>query len=101
MSVEYNEKDMIPGPVIDPDSKVFWDSVQNQELVFQKCGDCGQLRHPPRPVCPKCRSLNIGWEPSSGRGTVHSMTTYHEAPHPGLKVPYTVVLIELEEGFDA
>jgi uncharacterized OB-fold protein len=26
------------------------------------------------------------------------MVTYHESPHPGLKAPYTVVLIEMEDG---
>jgi uncharacterized OB-fold protein len=38
------------------------------------------------------------WVPSTGKGTIHSWVTYHEAPHPGFKVPYSVVLVELEEG---
>ncbi len=98
MTVNYNKNEMIPAPVVDPDSKAFWDAVQNQELVFQKCGDCGRLRHPPRPVCPKCRSLNIEWEPSSGKGTIYSKTIYRKSPHPGMKAPFTVVLVELDEG---
>ncbi len=98
MSVRYNKKNMIPGPVVDPDSEAFWNAISDGKLVFQKCGDCGKLRHPPRPVCPKCRSLNIEWEPSSGKGTVYSKIIYRKSPHPGLKAPYTVVLVELDEG---
>ena len=49
-------------------------------------------------MCPKCRSLEKEWSPSSGKGTIHSWVTYQEAPHPGFKAPYSVVLVELEEG---
>lgn len=98
MSVEYDKKNLIPGPTIQPDNKPFWEGIERQELIFQKCGDCGALRHPPQPVCSKCRSLNVAWEPSSGKGKIHSMVTYHESPHPGLKAPYSVVLIEMEDG---
>ena len=29
---------------------------------------------------------------------MHSWVTYRESPHPGFKAPYSVVLVELEEG---
>jgi uncharacterized OB-fold protein len=29
---------------------------------------------------------------------VHSWVTYRESPHPAFKAPYSVVLVELEEG---
>jgi uncharacterized OB-fold protein len=38
------------------------------------------------------------WVTSSGKGTVHSWVTYSESPHPAFKAPYSVVLVELEEG---
>ena len=28
------------------------------ELRIQRCADCGELRHPPGPMCPACRSTN-------------------------------------------
>ncbi len=34
----------------------------------------------------------------SGKGIVYSWVTYHESPHPAFKAPYSVVLVELEEG---
>jgi hypothetical protein len=49
-------------------------------------------------MCPKCRSLEIEWVPSSGKGKVYSWVTYRQSPHPGFKAPYSVVLVELEEG---
>jgi uncharacterized OB-fold protein len=36
--------------------------------------------------------------PVSGKGVVYSWVTYNESPHPAFKVPYSVVLVELEEG---
>jgi uncharacterized OB-fold protein len=30
--------------------------------------------------------------------TVYSWVTYQESPHPGFKAPYSVVLLEMEEG---
>ncbi len=49
-------------------------------------------------MCPKCRSLETEWVPVQGRGTVYSWVTYQETFHPGFKTPYSVVLVELEEG---
>jgi len=85
-------------PILDPDSMGFWEGVKNHKLVFQKCKQCGIWLHPPRPMCPRCRSLEKEWVPSKGIGTIHSWVTYREAPHPAFKAPYSVVLVELEEG---
>ena len=34
----------------------------------------------------------------SGKGTVYSWVTYRESPHPAFRAPYSVVLVEMEEG---
>ena len=69
-------------------------------LVFQRCQECGTLRHPPRVLCAECGSDRVSWVPSAGRGTVFSWTVIHQAPHPAFagQVPYAVVVVELEEG---
>jgi len=36
---------------------------------------------------------------STGRGTVYSFTTVHRPQRPEFDVPYTVAIIELDEGF--
>jgi hypothetical protein len=76
----------------------FWESIKNHQLVFQRCEECGTWVHPPRPACPKCGSFEKEWAPSSGKGVVYSRVTYRESPDPAFKAPYSVVLVELEEG---
>ena len=51
-------------------------------------------------MCPDCGSDAWTWQPSSGRGRLFSWTVSHRAPHPAFaaEVPYTVALVELEEG---
>ncbi|TET13496.1 MAG: Zn-ribbon domain-containing OB-fold protein [Dehalococcoidia bacterium] len=80
------------------DNMGFWEGIKRHELVFQRCQECGTWLHPPRPVCPKCRSLEKEWAHSTGKGTVYSWVTYLESPHPSFKAPYSVVLVEMEEG---
>ena len=85
-------------PTITPDTEFFWNGLRDNKLLIQRCGGCGELRHPPRPMCPKCRSLN--WEAieSSGRGTVYSYVMPHQPRFPFFDYPYVVALVELEEG---
>ncbi len=90
----------LPLPVPNPDNQGFWDACRRHELVVQRCSGCRALRHPPRPGCPKCRSTESEWHRVSGRGTIYTYTITHQAIHPALKgrVPWTVVLVDLEEG---
>ena len=74
--------------------------ARQRRLVFQRCQECGTLRHPPRVLCAECGSDQVSWAPSAGRGTIFSWTVTHQAPHPAFadQVPYAVVVAELEEG---
>lgn len=85
-------------PAISRDTEFFWNGLRDQKLLIQRCGGCGTLRHPPRPMCPACRSLE--WEAieSSGRGTIYSYVMPHEPKFPFFEYPYIVALIELDEG---
>jgi uncharacterized OB-fold protein len=98
MSMVYDTEHPVPMPPIIWDNMGYWEGINRHELVFQRCKECGTWRHPPRPVCPKCRSFEKDWAPSTGKGTVYSCVTYQESPHPGFKAPYSVVLVEMEEG---
>ena len=64
----------------------------------QKCKGCGLLRHPPRPMCGACQSLEWEGVPSAGSGTVYSYTVLHHPKIPGYEFPLAVALIDLEEG---
>ena len=85
-------------PAIGPDTEFFWNGLRERKLLIQRCGGCGALRHPPRPMCPKCRSLDWDAIESSGRGTVYSYVMPHEPRFPFFDYPYIVVLVDLDEG---
>jgi hypothetical protein len=85
-------------PSMTPDTQFFWDAVREHRLVIQRCTGCGALRHPPRPMCPQCRSLEWDTVESSGRGTVYSFVIPHHPPLPWFPEPYVVALVDLEEG---
>jgi uncharacterized OB-fold protein len=90
----------LPLPQPNDDTQPFWDYCRAGELRLQRCSACGEWRHPPRPLCPRCRSFEIEWAPVSGRGQVYSYVVTHQAVHPALTdlVPHAVVLVALEEG---
>jgi len=89
-----------PVPIPDEVSKTFWQGCQRQELLLQKCCNCGQFQFYPRPICINCMSGNLEWVSSSGRGTVYSFTVVHQNVMPGFaqEVPYVFAIIELAEG---
>lgn len=88
-----------PLPLPNLDDKAHWEGLRRREFLIQKCSQCGALRHPARPICHACRSNKHTWTKASGRGVVYSYTIVPQATHPAWrdKVPYNVVIVELEE----
>ncbi|MEU4229671.1 bifunctional MaoC family dehydratase N-terminal/OB-fold nucleic acid binding domain-containing protein [Nonomuraea sp. NPDC026600] len=85
-------------PAVNDDTAFFWEGVQQGELRIQRCADCGELRHPPGPICPACRSTNRTHTVASGEGTVYSYVVHHHPPVPGRETPFVVAVVELPEG---
>lgn len=85
-------------PVLGHDNKWWWDLINQGILPIQRCKQCGTLRHPTRPMCWKCQSLEWDYVAASGRGTVYSYVVIHHPPFPGFEYPLVVGVIELEEG---
>ena len=85
-------------PTVSPDTEFFWKGLRDRTLLIQRCADCGQLRQPPRPMCPHCTSLEWDTVTATGRGTVHSYVVPQYPPMPFMEYPYIVALIDLEEG---
>ncbi len=83
----------------DETSAPFWAGTARGELLVQRCSSCGRLRMPPRPMCPRCRSLDLTWAPMSGRGTVWSFAIPHPPLLPAYQelAPYNVVIVALAE----
>lgn len=101
MTIQYTDKP-IPHPalwgIIYRSSTPFWEGIKEKKLLIQKCRDCGKILHPPRPMCPGCHSTECEHIEASGKGTIYSYTTYSKSPHKSFKAPYSVVLVELDEG---
>lgn len=89
---------MRPAPIVTDDSAVFWDAANDGRLVAQRCGSCRALRHPPRPMCPHCRSLDIDVVDLAGTGVVYSYAFLHHPPHPAFTYPVFAALVDLDEG---
>jgi uncharacterized protein len=87
-------------PVGDPLTAPFWEAARRRRLVIQRCRSCGELRWPPLAGCPECRSRDTTWDEVAPNGTVWSFVVYHRAFAAELKdeIPYTVVMVELDEG---
>lgn len=87
-----------PRPAINRDNAFFFEGTAEHQLLIQRCASCGQLRHPPGPMCPNCHSTEWDTLTSTGRGTVHSYVVNHYPQVPAFEYPLVVALIDLEEG---
>jgi len=87
-----------PAPVLTEDNVEFWDNASAHRLTAQRCGRCERMRHPPRPMCPHCNSLDVALVELSGNGSVYSFSLLHHPQHPSFEYPVVAVLIELDEG---
>jgi uncharacterized OB-fold protein len=85
-------------PQVNRDTAFFWEGAAAGELRIQQCNACGELRHPPGPMCPRCHAADRGYVVASGRGTVFSFLVHHAPKLPGKELPVTLVLVELAEG---
>jgi uncharacterized OB-fold protein len=85
-------------PPLGHDNAWWWEGIERGELLIQRCKACGRLRHPPRPMCGACQSLEWEGVRASGRGTLYSFTVLHHPKVPGYDYPLAVALVELEEG---
>lgn len=88
---------MRPLPEITPATEWFWKSGADGKLRIQGCDDCGQLVHPPVPICPRCRSRAHTPTEVSGRATVVGFTINAQQWLPSMPPPYTVANVALVE----
>jgi len=72
---------------------------QRYRLVGEICEKCGANIFPPRDVCPACEAPAKTPFIFSGRGEIYSYSAVYHPPR-GFEefAPYTVALVQLEEG---
>lgn len=85
-------------PMVNRDSEFFWEGTRKGELRIQRCGACGELRHPPGPMCPACGAAEPDYVVARGTGSVYSFVVHRHPPVPGKELPILIALVELDEG---
>ena len=87
-----------PAPLLTDDNRFYWNAAREGRLVTQKCRRCGRLRHPPRPMCPVCHSLEFDMIDLSGDGVVYSYAILRHPQNPAFDYPVLAALVDLDEG---
>ena len=86
-----------PLPKPTPETKPFWDGVNQGKLMLQRCAACGPYFYP-RPFCPSCFSWDVEWFEAGGNGKVYSFVISHRKLPYMNGEPYVIAIIELDEG---
>ena len=92
-------KAILPQPT--GDSAEFWAACNRGVLLLRSCNACGHRFYYPRMMCPRCGDRSLGWVESRGEGTVFSYTDVQVSFYGPIwesEVPYTVLLVDLDEG---
>ncbi|CAH0991934.1 hypothetical protein SIN8267_02049 [Sinobacterium norvegicum] len=80
------------------DNGWWWKACDEGKVLIQRCQSCDTLRHPPRPMCGECQSIEWDSIESTLDGEIFSFTTLHYPKIPGYDYPNTVGVISLSEG---
>ena len=64
---------------------------------MRACASCGAFLHLPRAYCRTCGSFDGRWQTVAGRGRLHSWTVVEHQVHPAYPVPYTIVLVDVDD----
>ena len=87
-------------PADNPITEPYWSATRDRKLLLQKCTKTGRFQFFPRAASIHDLGGPVEWVEASGRGTVYTFSVQHRPANPLMasKVPYTVALVELEEG---
>lgn len=89
-----------PIPIVDPESRPYWEALKERKLLLKSCRACGKAHHYPRELCPHCHSDELDWIEAKGDGEIYSFTVVHRPAGEAFAadIPYTVALVTLDEG---
>jgi uncharacterized protein len=90
----------VPAPRVDPEMRAYWEAAGLSRLLVTSCHSCDAVIWHPRPFCPVCSSLDVGWTEASGFGVIYSYTVVRkggEAEY-AAQMPYVLAYVELDEG---
>lgn len=73
--------------------------LKDGRIMGSVCNACGYKTFPPRADCPECMSGDFSFRECSGKGKIYTFTRTEAAPTGFEDVaPYTVVVVELDDG---
>ena len=81
----------------DLDTRGFFRAAGKGELAIRICDGCDAVLHMPRAYCHWCGGWEGRWESVRPTGTVYSWTQVLHQVHLLFPVPYTVVLVQLDD----
>jgi uncharacterized protein len=91
----------VPTRIVSPrghDNKWWWDACDTGKVLIQRCKSCQTLRHPPRPMCGECQSMEWDSIESTLDGEVLSYTSLRHPKIPGYPTDPICAVIKLGEG---
>jgi len=79
--------------------KEYREALKQNKLLGLKCQNCGSVTVPPKLVCRSCASMDLEVLELKGAGKIQTFTTCNVASEGReSEVPYTILLVELDEG---
>lgn len=79
--------------------KDYNEALRQNKLLGLKCRACGAITVPPKMACRRCTAPELDVVELKGSGKIRTFTTLNVASEGREdEVPYTVVMVELEEG---
>ncbi len=88
-----------PIPAGDGLDKPFWEGLQKELLLLQRCSVCTGWQWGPEWSCHRCHSFELRYEEVSPVGVIFSYERVWHPVHPALKEqgPYLIVLVVLPQ----
>ena len=93
MATPYQDR-KIANPELNPGDKEYFDAAAEGKLMLKKCGDCNEVHHYPRAICPFCWSDKVSWVQAKGTGVIYTYSVTRR----GGPVPYCIAYVTLDEG---
>ncbi len=88
-----------PAPSPDGLDAPFWEGLQQERLLLQRCASCHGWQWGPEWVCHRYHSFQLHYEETAPEGILYSHQRIWHPVHPALveQGPYIIALIELPE----
>ncbi|MCD4524245.1 Zn-ribbon domain-containing OB-fold protein [Nocardioides sp. cx-173] len=88
-----------PAPLIDEDSRGFWEATREGRIALCRCTECGSWLGRPLERCHVCAGPTA-FADVAGTGTIYTFIVVHRPVIPAYAdlVPYVIAVVELDEG---